>query len=86
MGYRTNYQLGADKERRIMNRYRRAGCLSFRSAGSHSEFDIFVLDEINKKIYLIQSKPASMSEKKKTELENSLKHFEGIYQVIVSVE
>jgi len=81
-----NYRKGAEKERKIVNFHRSKGRLAFRSAGSHSPIDVFVLDLELKQIKLIQSKPKSMSENKKQEILNSILKFEGDYKVIVSVE
>lgn len=86
MGRRTNYEKGADKERRIVNKFRERGCLSFRSAGSHSPIDIFAIDPETKIIHLVQSKPKSMSWAKKEELYRSLQYLEGTYIVQVFVE
>lgn len=52
----TNYKRGADKERRIVNRFREAGYLAFRSAGSHSPIDVFALNPKTHEIILVQSK------------------------------
>lgn len=82
---RNRYEKGADKERRIVNRARAAGCLAFRSARSLTAIDVFILNEKLQTITLVQSK-IGMSENEKKNLENSLKHYEGIYQVIVRVE
>lgn len=53
---RTNYQRGADKERRILNFFRKQGCLAFRSAGSHSIIDVIALEPSTHIIRLIQAK------------------------------
>lgn len=53
---RTNYQKGADKERRIINHFKKNGCLAFRSAGSHSIIDVVVVEPNSKVIRLIQAK------------------------------
>ena len=83
---RTMYQLGADKERRIVNKARAQGCLAFRSAGSHSPIDVFVLDKTTMTIHLIQSKGKSMSDKAKQKLYETLEYLEGKYMVVVRVE
>jgi Holliday junction resolvase len=77
---RTNYQRGADKERRIMNFYRNKGNFALRSAGSHSPFDVVVIDELNKKVILIQVKPKSLSKKMELEI-LKLKRLDGIYNL-----
>ena len=82
-----NYRNGADKERKIVKFFREKGCLAFRSAGSHSPIDVFVLDFVNKRIKLIQSKSGkSYSESFKKKLMEELKIYEGTYSVSVSVE
>jgi Holliday junction resolvase len=82
----TPYRKGSDKERRIVNAERRRGNLAFRSAGSHSPIDVFVLNPIAKVIYLIQSKPRSISQNQKNKILVDIKKFEGEYKVIASVE
>jgi len=83
---RTNYQKGADKERRIVNRARDRGCLALRSAGSHSPIDVVIVDFRDRRIKLVQSKPASMSDKAKEDLHDSLQYLDGFYEVDTSVE
>ena len=85
-GKRNNYEKGADKERRIMNKFRDKGMLSFRSAGSHSPIDVFALDIENKTIWLIQSKPKSMSDNAKQKIYDEIKKYMGEYLVVVGVE
>ena len=82
----TNYQKGARKERVIVNRHRKLGRLAFRSAGSHSPVDVFVLDPKSKTIFLIQSKPKSMSENAKHKIYDDLKQYVGDYVVVADVE
>ena len=40
-----NYLKGVRKERKIVNIARNEGKLAFRSAGSHSPIDVFILDK-----------------------------------------
>lgn len=80
-----NYRNGADKERRIVNKAREEGHLSFRSAGSHSPIDVFILDRTERVIKLIQCKPKSMSNQAKLRLYETLKPLEGEYMVSVHV-
>lgn len=82
----TNYQRGADKERRVVNKARAEGHLAFRSAGSHSPIDVFILDKIMHQITLVQCKPKSMSENAKLKILEELKQFEGTYFVNVEVK
>jgi Holliday junction resolvase len=79
------YQRGYEKERRIVVKARKKGCLAFRSAGSHSPVDVFVLDPKTRVIELIQSKSASESKKKLSKIEMELKAYQGVYNVISRV-
>lgn len=83
----TNYQRGANKERRIVNAAREKGYLAFRSAGSHSPIDVFILKPKTFEIILIQSKlyNKKMSNNAKDKLVGSIKQFEGIYKVQCAV-
>lgn len=80
-----NYKNGANKERKLVNREREKGRLSFRSAGSHSPIDVFSLDKQGV-IKLIQSKPKTMSENAKQKILDNLKQYEGFYEVVCVVE
>lgn len=82
---RNIYERGADKERRIMNKARKAGFLSFRSAGSHSPIDVFILNPFEKIIELVQSKPRNISENAREKLIEELRKYVGVYNVIVTV-
>lgn len=82
----TNYQRGARKERAIVNRHRELGRLAFRSAGSHSPVDVFVLDPVSKTIFLIQSKPKTMSDNAKQKIYNKLQQYTGTFVVVADVE
>jgi len=81
-----NYKRGYEKERKLVNQLRAKGCLSFRSAGSHSPIDVFALNPEMKLINLIQSKPKSMSKAQKDKILEDLKKYEGIYKVCVYVQ
>lgn len=63
-----NYINGASRERRIVNKLKAKGLLANRSAGSHSIWDLVAVDRISKKIYFIQSKPKSMSNRAKDKI------------------
>jgi len=79
---RTNYQRGADKERRIVNKFRNKGCLALRSAGSHSPVDVVVVDVDLKEIKLIQAKLGGyLSKSAKKKLLDDLAKFDGEYNV-----
>lgn len=81
---RTNYQKGADKERRILNFYKNRDCIAFRSAGSHSIIDVVAIDVKQKKIFLIQSKlngEFNLSKNKRKEILDEGSKLNGIYSV-----
>jgi hypothetical protein len=68
-----NYVKGRNKEYKIINNLKSTGCdITFRSAGSHSSVDCVGINTTDRLIYLIQSKPKSMSVKKKQELRNKM--------------
>ena len=77
-----NYQKGAQREYRIVRKLREAGYhIVQRTAGSHSPFDVIAIDRTFKEIKLIQSKPKSLSENKKKELEKEHDWLNGIFKV-----
>jgi Holliday junction resolvase len=80
-----NYRNGASKERRIVQKARNEGKLAFRSAGSHSPIDIFILDPKTKNIFLIQSKLKKMGEVATKNLLDTIKQYDGIYHVRTSI-
>lgn len=76
-----NYLKGVRKERKLVNEARAKGCLAFRSAGSHSPIDVFILDPVARIIHLVQCKPKSMSKKAQERLKAELKWCDGTYSV-----
>lgn len=76
-----NYIKGVRKERKIVNQARENGHIAFRSAGSHSPIDVCIIDRKERKIYLVQCKPESMSEKKKQEIVKELGDLYGNFVV-----
>jgi len=50
------YRKGYRYEREIVNQAIKDGCISFRSAGSHSPIDVCIIDKIRKEIFFIQAK------------------------------
>ncbi len=74
MGTKNNYRNGAAKERRILAKYKKMypTALVLRSAGSHSPVDCVIIVPSHKKIFLVQSKPSSMSKNAKIKLEHEL--------------
>jgi Holliday junction resolvase len=81
---RTHYQRGADRERRILNKFLLNGWIGARSAGSHSIIDIWVLEPEEKKIVLIQSKLNGKENLSKPERERILtegRKLNGTYEV-----
>ena len=81
-----NYIKGRRKEYKIVHDYRNREYVAFRSAGSHSPFDVVAINENKRDIRLIQAKPDTMSPKAKERLENELSRFNGVYTVRVVVE
>jgi len=80
----TNYRRGAEKERRIVNKFRSLGQIALRSAGSHSPIDVVVIDKEKREIRLIQAKLTNLHSLGKGEREKLLKEmdsFNGIYVV-----
>ena len=85
---RTNYQRGADKERRILNAFRKKGCIALRSAGSHSIIDVVVIDPYTFNIKLIQAKTSTrgthetkLSEKARQKIIDFGSKLDGLYHV-----
>ncbi|MFW6172492.1 MAG: hypothetical protein ACOC5T_01990 [Elusimicrobiota bacterium] len=77
-----NYVKGRRKEYNICNEMKDKGCrISQRTAGSHSPIDVIAIDEINRIIYLIQSKPSSFSKKKEDKLYKENKNLQGLFEV-----
>ena len=68
----VNYRKGANRERRIKRALERKGFLCFRTAGSHSIFDIIALDLKQNIIHFIQVKPKSLSNKSKARLQSKI--------------
>ncbi len=58
------YERGRRYENKIVNDFKTNGCISFRSAGSHSPIDVVGIDELSKTIYLIQCKTGKKKFKK----------------------
>ena len=83
---RTNYEKGADKERRVVNRARNEGKITFRSAGSHSPIDVCIIDRQNKKIEFVQCKPLNFGIKAKFDLEYEYKDLNDEFMVTFRVE
>jgi|GEM_PF-2411680 len=83
-----HYKKGARKEYKVMQDERENGCIAFRTAGSHSPFDVISIDSSKKIIKLIQCK-RTLSEKMsyidpklKAKLEKENVHFTGFYGVV----
>ena len=81
MSPRTNYQRGADKERRILNLFKKNGFISFRSAGSHSIIDVIAINKEIKIIKLIQSKLGYLNPKAKKDILEEGNKLDGTYEV-----
>jgi len=81
-----NYIKGRRKEYKVVHREKDKGCLSFRSAGSHSPVDVVSVDTTNHIIKLIQCKPDDMSTYQINKLLSANKLLNGVYIVAFSVE
>jgi len=82
----ANYVKGRRKEYAIVHREKALGRMAFRTAGSHSAVDVVSIDPEQMTIFLIQSKPESMSEKKKQEIRDDNNKFNGNYDVVFCIE
>lgn len=80
-----NYVNGRRKEYKLINIAKQGGCLSFRSAGSHSPIDVVIIDKKNRQIRLIQCKPNNISAAKKQRLLDEQKEINGIYYITFEV-
>ena len=86
MGNNKNYNNGRAKEYRICTKLKEQGYdIAQRSAGSHSPVDVFAIDIKKKVIRLIQAKPASLSDNKKKEIEDTNKGLNGAFMVLFEV-
>lgn len=81
-----NYQKGVRLERKIVNEARADGCISFRSAGSHSPFDVVIVDLKLRKIAFVQCKSGQWDEYKMNKLEDKWCVNDGPFDVIFRVE
>ena len=81
-----NYVNGRRKEYKCVHAFKDSGMVSFRSAGSHSPIDVVGIDYRNKRIFLVQCKPRSMSDNKKEEIAELNKGLNGTYEVRFLVE
>lgn len=50
------YERSVRRERELVNEYRKLGWDACRSAGSHSPWDVWAFDPVNKRVLLIQVK------------------------------
>lgn len=77
-----NYLKGRAKEYRITNQLRSEGWdIVQRTAGSHSNIDVFAINKKLKRIIFIQSKPDDYSERKTIEIENEMNWLDGLFKV-----
>ena len=69
-----NYLKGRRKEYKIVNKFKEKGLIAQRTAGSHSPFDVIAINPKERRIFLVQAKPETMSEnqKNKSALSNTL--------------
>lgn len=81
----TNYQKGARKEQRLVNKAKNSGKIAFRSAGSHSPIDVCIIDLKAHRIEFFQCKPSSISANEILKLENELSGLGGTFYVSFKV-
>lgn len=79
----NRYKKGVRFEREIVNNARKEGKIAFRSAGSHSPFDVCVIDPESRCIQLIQCKvgKTQISKKERLEIEALIDLVAGTYDV-----
>lgn len=77
------YRKGYEYERKLVNKERDKGNVSFRSAGSHSPIDVISIDHRNKRIELVQAKAGeSYTDSKKAKIQAENSYLEGKYDVV----
>lgn len=81
----SNYQKGVRLERKIVNEAKEAGCIAFRSAGSHSPIDVVIIDHKRAMIRFIQCKTGKYAEKEKKKADEALNYLKQPYQVFFEV-
>lgn len=87
----TNYHNGRKREYQVIKDLEAQGFTCARSAGSHTEVDVWAINEKTKVVYLIQVKPGNMLNKdgslgkQAREISDKLKRFEGEYMVFTKV-
>ncbi len=78
----NRYRKGYEYERKIVNRARENGHISYRSAGSHSPIDVTIIDFKNKKISLLQCKAGEqLTDKLRFELLKKHAYLYGNYKI-----
>lgn len=80
-----NYINGRQHEYRVLREAKARGCIALRSAGSHSPVDVVIIDTFNRKITLVQCKPASMPDRQMREIEEQYKELNGSFEVVYEV-
>lgn len=76
-----HYMKGYRKERKLVLLGREAGCLAFRSAGSHSPVDVVIIDKKERTIQFVQCKRKDLRETEKNKLIEEQKDLQGEYAV-----
>jgi len=79
------YMKGYRKERKIVNDARAEGYTSFRSAGSHSPVDVVIIDQDNRRMWLVQAKAGEISPEEKVKLHKDNQGLNGMYYVMFKV-
>ena len=78
----SRYLSGVRVEREVVNRAREKGLIAFRSAGSHSPFDVVILDKGNKVVTFLQCK----SHKKEKKIGSKIEFREVIKDALIVLE
>ena len=81
-----NYLKGIRKERKLVQEFRDKGCISARTAGSHSPIDLFAIDKKARVITFIQAKPDSLSKKAAQRIHDELDFINGEWIAIFEIK
>jgi Holliday junction resolvase len=76
-----NYLKGRRKEYKIVNQFKEKGLIAQRTAGSHSPFDVIAINPKERRIFLVQAKPETMSENQKNKIKKENELLNGLFIV-----
>ena len=76
-----NYVKGRAKEYKTVHELKDRGYIAFRSAGSHSPFDVVGIHKRLRKVVFVQCKPDRMSENAKQKLLDEHNDLNGKFEV-----